>query len=45
MIVLFDNDKEAGKRSFGPGERVDIGIGRTHEVWIGKDGCVSVIGT
>ena len=44
MTVLFHDEKEAGKRSYGPGERVDIGIGRLHEVWIGKDGCVSVIG-
>ncbi|KAI9163257.1 hypothetical protein HJFPF1_04859 [Paramyrothecium foliicola] len=44
MTVLFPDDGNPKKKTYGPGERVDIGIGRLHEVWIGKDGCVSVIG-
>lgn len=44
MIVLFPDDKEPVKKSFGAGERVDIAAGRKHEVWIGDAGCTSVIG-
>ncbi|KAH7312036.1 hypothetical protein BKA65DRAFT_159227 [Rhexocercosporidium sp. MPI-PUGE-AT-0058] len=44
MVVLFPDDKEPVKKSFGAGERVDIAAGRKHEVWIGKEGCTSVIG-
>ncbi|CZS91676.1 uncharacterized protein RAG0_02305 [Rhynchosporium agropyri] len=44
MIVKFPEDKNPVKKSFGPGERVDIAAGRSHEVWIGGAGCTSVIG-
>lgn len=42
--MLFPDDEEPLKRSFGVGERVDIEAGRRHEVWTGREGCVYVIG-
>ncbi|KAG4443516.1 hypothetical protein IFR05_000989 [Cadophora sp. M221] len=44
LIVLFPDDEEPVKKCFGVGERVDIEAGRRHEVWIGREGCVYVIG-
>lgn len=32
------------RRTFGPGDRVDVEAGRVHEVWMGKEGCTYVIG-
>jgi hypothetical protein len=44
MIVRFPDDPSPKKETFGPGARIDIGVKRKHEVWIGEEGCTSVIG-
>ena len=44
MVVTYPEEKKSVKTTFGVGDRVDIAAKRTHEVWIGDEGCVSVIG-
>ena len=44
MTILFPDDKEPKKETFGVGARVDVEAGRRHEVWVGGEGCEMVIG-
>ena len=44
FTVLYPDDKEPKKETFGPGARIDVDANRRHEVWMGKEGCTYVIG-
>jgi len=44
LTITYPADKSPEKTTPGVGERIDVEAGRTHEVWIGKEGCTYVIG-
>ncbi|KAK2624790.1 hypothetical protein QTJ16_005983 [Diplocarpon rosae] len=44
LTITYPRDKEPEKKTYGIGERIDVEAGRTHEVWIGPEGCTYVIG-
>jgi hypothetical protein len=44
LKILFTEDVKAQAMIMNPGDIVDIGAGRMHEVWIGASGCMSVNG-
>lgn len=44
LTLWYPNEEDREKRTFGPGERIDVDAGRVHEVWIGEEGCTYVIG-
>ena len=44
MTITYPTDKDASIITFGVGERIDIAAKRVHEVWIGDQRCVFVIG-
>ena len=44
FTVMYPDDKEPKKETFGPGARIDVDANRRHEVWMGKEGCTYVIG-
>ncbi|RDL41469.1 RmlC-like cupin [Venustampulla echinocandica] len=44
LTITHPQDKDAEKKTYGVGDRIDVDAGRTHEVWIGPEGCTYVIG-
>ncbi|KAH7097719.1 hypothetical protein BKA62DRAFT_715672 [Auriculariales sp. MPI-PUGE-AT-0066] len=44
FTVMYPDDPNPTKNTFGVGARIDVAAGRKHEVWIGSDGCTYVIG-
>ena len=44
LTISYPEDAEPRKETFGPGARLDVDAGRTHQVWMGKEGCTYVIG-
>lgn len=44
MTITFPEEKDAEKKTFGVGDRVDVQASQVHEVWIGDEGCTMVIG-
>lgn len=44
LTITYPKDETPTKQTFGVGDRIDVGAGRVHEVWVGKDGCTYVIG-
>ncbi|KAF2650150.1 hypothetical protein K491DRAFT_609398 [Lophiostoma macrostomum CBS 122681] len=44
LTITYPKDSEPKKEIFGPGDRVDVDARRTHEVWMGDEGCTYVIG-
>jgi hypothetical protein len=44
LTIKYPQDAAPKKETFGSGARLDVEIGREHEVWVGPEGCTSVIG-
>ncbi|QDS72955.1 hypothetical protein FKW77_008518 [Venturia effusa] len=44
LTITYPKDKNPTKETFGPGTRLDVDAGRSHEVWMGPEGCTYVIG-
>ncbi|KAF7909233.1 uncharacterized protein EAE98_011493 [Botrytis deweyae] len=44
LTITYPREKDAPKRTYGVGERIDVEKGRVHEVWMGDEGCTYVIG-
>ncbi|ROT37620.1 hypothetical protein SODALDRAFT_334731 [Sodiomyces alkalinus F11] len=44
LTISYPEDRNPTKETHGIGARVDVPAGRTHEVWIGTEGCTYVIG-
>ncbi|KAK3722156.1 hypothetical protein LTR37_002589 [Vermiconidia calcicola] len=44
LEVRYPDDKEPKKEKVGAGERFDVEANRSHEVWVGEQGCTMVIG-
>ena len=44
FTIQYPKDASPKKETFGPGARVDVDAGRTHEVWMGQQGATYVIG-
>ncbi|TKA69337.1 hypothetical protein B0A49_06432 [Cryomyces minteri] len=44
LTVTYPDDVSPAKETFGPGGRLDVAAGRSHEVWMGSEGCTYVIG-
>lgn len=44
LTIIYPEDKDPKKTTFGVGERIDVDAGKVHEVWIGPEGCTYVIG-
>ena len=44
FTVCYPEDDPNKKETFGPGARIDVPANKSHEVWMGKDGCKYVIG-
>ncbi|KAI0073410.1 hypothetical protein K474DRAFT_217715 [Panus rudis PR-1116 ss-1] len=44
FIVAYPEQNPDKKETFGPGGRIDVPIGKVHEVWIGENGCKLIIG-
>jgi len=44
LTITYPNDPTAKKETFGPGSRLDVDAQRVHEVWMGDEGCIYVIG-
>ncbi|TVY82048.1 hypothetical protein LSUE1_G006358 [Lachnellula suecica] len=44
LTITFPKDSDAEKKTYSVGDRVDVDAGRTHEVWVGPEGCTMVIG-
>jgi hypothetical protein len=43
LTITYPKEKDAEKKTYGVGERIDVDAERTHEVWIGPEGCTYVI--
>lgn len=44
LTIAYPEDSKPEKTTFGVGDRLDVGAGRVHEVWVGGGGCTMVIG-
>ncbi|KAF2750749.1 hypothetical protein M011DRAFT_395671 [Sporormia fimetaria CBS 119925] len=44
LTITYPEDAEPKKETFGPGARLDVDANRSHEVWMGDEGCTYVIG-
>lgn len=45
FTIAYPLEKDAGKKTYGVGDIVDVEAGRVHEVWIGSEqACCYVIG-
>jgi hypothetical protein len=44
LTITYPDDKEPKRETFGAGARLDVDARRLHEVWIGDEGCIYVIG-
>lgn len=44
FTIAYPKEENPDKKIYGVGDRVDVGAGVTHEVWIGPEGCTYVIG-
>ncbi|KAI2605152.1 uncharacterized protein GGS25DRAFT_418022 [Hypoxylon fragiforme] len=44
LTITYPQDPSPGKETYTVGDRIDVGAGRVHEVWIGGQGCTYVIG-
>jgi hypothetical protein len=44
LKIQFPEDEGALSIHMKPGDVVDIDAGRSHEVWIGENGCTTVNG-
>lgn len=44
LTLWYPGAADSERRTYRPGERVDVDAGRLHEVWIGDEGCTYVIG-
>ena len=44
LTIMYPKDDRPVKQTFGVGDRVDVDARRTHEVWMGDEGCEYVIG-
>lgn len=44
FIITYPKEANAEKKTYGPGDRIDVDAGRVHEVWMGEEGCTYVIG-
>ena len=42
--MAYPKEADAEKKTYGVGDRIDVEAGRTHEVWMGPEGCTYVIG-
>jgi hypothetical protein len=44
LTITYPRDENPSKETFGVGARIDVPVGRLHEVWMGGKGCEYVIG-
>jgi hypothetical protein len=44
LTISYPKEKDAVKKTYGLGDRVDVEAERVHEVWMGREGCTYVIG-
>lgn len=44
LAITYPKEENPEKKTYGVGDRVDVGAGVTHEVWMGPEGCTYVIG-
>lgn len=44
LTIAFPKDDAEKKETHGVGARVDVAANQVHEVWVGDEGCVMVIG-
>lgn len=42
--MAFPKEENVVRTTYLPGDRIDVDAERVHEVWIGAEGCTSVIG-
>jgi hypothetical protein len=44
LTIMYPQDENPTKETFGVGARIDVPAGKLHEVWMGDEGCEYVIG-
>ena len=44
LTITYPHEQNAEKVTYGAGDRIDVDVGRVHEVWIGPEGRTYVIG-
>jgi hypothetical protein len=44
LTITYPEAPNPDRKTYGVGDRIDVGAGETHEVWIGPEGCTYVIG-
>jgi hypothetical protein len=44
LTITYPKEKDAEKKTYTVGDRIDVEAGRVHEVWMGPEGCTYVIG-
>jgi len=44
LTITYPKEENPEKKTYGVGDRVDVGAGVVHEVWMGPEGCTYVIG-
>lgn len=44
QLTITYPKEENPEKTYGTGDRVDVGAGIVHEVWMGSEGCTYVIG-
>jgi len=44
LTITYPKEPDAIKTTYGVGDRIDVDAGRTHEVWMGPEGCTYIIG-
>ena len=44
LTITYPKEKDAEKKTYTVGDRIDVEAARVHEVWMGSEGCTYVIG-
>jgi hypothetical protein len=44
LTITYPKEKDAEKKTYNVGDRIDVEAGRVHEGWTGPEGCTYVIG-
>ncbi|KAG0645092.1 hypothetical protein D0Z07_9103 [Hyphodiscus hymeniophilus] len=44
LTITYPKEDNPEKKTYGVGDRIDVGASVVHEVWMGDQGCTYVIG-
>ena len=44
LTITYPKEQNPEKKTYGVGDRIDVGAEVVHEVWVGSGGCTYVIG-